>query len=99
MEREKSFRPFHTEEDTDPILKAAPNVMNQNLHRLLLEDFMMLNPDDNVISFDLIICFLPVQASKYNEQYLLHCLRGDDFCFRMNINKEKLVCPSWIFPH
>lgn len=50
VEREKSFRPFHTK-DIDPILKAAPNVMNQNLHRLLLEDFMILNPGDKLICF------------------------------------------------
>ena len=49
VEREKAFRPFHTK-DIDPILRAAPNVMNQNLHRLLLlEDFMMLNPADKVL--------------------------------------------------
>ena len=48
VERVKLFRPFHIK-DIDPILKAAPNVMNQNIHRLLLEDFMMLNPGDNVI--------------------------------------------------
>ena len=48
VEREKSFRPFHTK-DIEPILKAAPNVMNQNLHRLLLEDSMMLNPGDKLI--------------------------------------------------
>ena len=48
VEREKSFRPFHTK-DIDPILRAAPNVMSQNFHRLLLEDFMLLNPGDNVI--------------------------------------------------
>ena len=63
VEREKSFRPFHTK-DIDPILRAAPNVMSQNVHRLLLEDFMLLNPGDNVICLDPIIHFLPVQASK-----------------------------------
>ena len=47
IERQTSFRPFHTK-DIDPILKAAPNVMSQNIHQLLLEHFMLLNPGDNV---------------------------------------------------
>ena len=50
VEREKSFRPFHTK-DINPILKVAPKNMmrNQNFHNLLLEDFMMLNPGNKLI--------------------------------------------------
>ena len=48
VKREMSFRPFHTK-DINPILKAVPNVMNHNLHHLLIKDFMMLNAGDKVI--------------------------------------------------
>ena len=44
--REESLKPF---KDFESIFEQAPSPMNQNVHRLLLEDFMLLNPGDKII--------------------------------------------------
>jgi hypothetical protein len=45
--RKESLKPF---KEYRSILEQVPSPMNQNLHCLLLEDFMLLNPGDSIMN-------------------------------------------------